>query len=105
MPRAVASVLMRLWGEELWALPWPGARTPHHRPLGTRQSRGASASPQSGAGSPLRHSQLNLPLLELLQDHLALAGAVAGGELGHGHAPEGLDEQEEPGWEEPELVG
>lgn len=51
MPRAVASVLMRLWGEELWALPWPGARTPHYHPLGTRQTPGASASLQSRAGS------------------------------------------------------
>lgn len=83
MPRAVASVLMRLLGHAgLWALPGAGADTPQE-------------------GHPCWHSQLNLPLLKLLQDRPPLGGPQAGGELGHRHTPKGLDEQEEPGWETP----
>lgn len=84
MPRAVASVLMRLLGQEgLWAL--PGGR---------------------GTDTPRRstlpgHSQLNLPLLKLLQNCPPPARPEAGGELGHRHPPEGLDQQEEPVWEKP----
>lgn len=67
----------------------PGTRTPSGPP---------------GRGTPAGHSQLNLPLLKLLQDRPPAAGSQAGGEFGHGHTPKGLDQQAEPGWEEP-VVG
>lgn len=64
-------------------LPWSEGANLLRVPCRTRQPRGASILP--------RHSQLDLSLFKLLQDHLPPARAIAGGEFSHCHTPESLD--------------
>lgn len=72
--------------------------------VGTRRAVGPARG--GGTDTPGRstlpgHSQLNLSLLKLLQNCPPPARPEAGGEFGHRHTPEGLDQQEEPVWEKP----
>lgn len=51
MPRAVASVLMRLWGEELWALPVARSQDTPLPPAGDQADPRAGPAPRSSTHS------------------------------------------------------